>query len=244
MDLMGYHWLCYFLIAAKKNQRNKRQISRRSARGPERNALSAQVYNFRRTTSFDVTINPATGYAGAGANLNLVFSLQAVSFYINGVGAGLVTFPSYTEFTGLFDQYMLKSMEVDVFWSKNVAAESGTNAVQPLIWSAVDYDDATNTSLSSLQQYPAVKTTALGEDGGKILKMRVTPHARMELPDGVGGTAYAPTITSNPWIDCTYPAVEHYGVKTFLDTFGRTANLDIGTIKFVIRGDFAFKNVR
>lgn len=176
--------------------------------------------------------------------MNFVFALSGVSYYINGVGSGFISFPNYSEFTSLFDQYQLKTMEVELYWSKNVATESGTNAVQPLIWSAFDYDDATNTTLANLQQYPAVRTTILGEDGGKVLRMSLTPRARYQLPDGAGGTGYSPTMASNPWIDCSYPAVEHYGVKTYLDTFGRTASLDIGTIKVVVRGSFAFKNVR
>jgi hypothetical protein len=226
----------------KKNRKQKRRTQRRSG-GPERQ-ISSQLYAMRRTCSFDVNINPATGYAAAGNNLNIVFSLQATSFYINGTGAGLVSFPNSSEFTTLFDQYTFRGVEIDIFWSKNVAAESGTNATQPMIWSCYDYDDASNTSLSSIQQYPAVKSTILGENGGKVLQLRLTPATRMELPDGSGGTAYAPTITKNPWIDCSYPSVEHYGVKTYLDTFGRTASLDIGTIKFVIRAEWMFKNVR
>lgn len=204
----------------------------------------SQTYHFRRTLAFDLNINPASGFALAGNNLNFVFALSGVSYYINGVGSGFISFPNYSEFTSLFDQYQLKTMEVELYWSKNVAAESGTNAVQPLIWSVFDYDDASNTTLSSLQQYPGVRTTILGEDGGKVLRMSLTPRARLQLPDGAGGTGFSPTMVSNPWIDCSYPAVEHYGVKTYLDTFGRTASLDIGTIKVVVRGSFAFKNVR
>lgn len=204
----------------------------------------SQTYHFRRTLAFDLNINPASGYALAGNNLNLVFALSGVSYYINGVGSGFISFPNYSEFTSLFDQYQLKTMEIEFYWSKNVAAESGSNATQPLIWSAFDYDDAGNTTLSNLQQYPAVRTTILGEDGGKVLRMSITPRARLQMPDGAGGTGFSPTMVSNPWIDCSYPAVEHYGVKTYLDTFGRTTSLDIGTMKVVVRGSFAFKNVR
>jgi hypothetical protein len=226
----------------KKNRKQKNRMQRRSA-GPER-MISSQMYAYRRTCSFDVNINPATGFAGAGNNLNLVFSLQQVSFFINGTGAGLVTFPSSSEFTSLFDQYQFRSVEVDVYWSKNVAAESGTNATQPMIWSCFDYDDVSNTTLTSMQQYPAVKSTILGENGGKVLQMRLIPRTRVEVPDGSGGTAYAPTLSKNPWIDCGYPSVEHYGVKTYLDTFGRTSSLDIGTIKFVIRAEWMFAHPR
>lgn len=228
---------------AKNNKRTKQKRQRGRKPAVERQ-IRSQFYRFTRTLNFDLNINPSTGFATAGNNLNLVFALQGVSYFINGTGVGLIAFPNYSEFTALFDQYMIESMEVELYWSKNSAAESGTNAVQPLIWSAYDYDDASNTSLSSLQQYPAIRSTALGEDGGKVLKMKISPVPRVQLPDGSGGTAYAPTLDRNPWIDCGYPAVEHLGVKTYLDTFGRTASLDIGTIKVVVRGHFAFKNVR
>lgn len=204
----------------------------------------AQVHMFRRTASYSMPLNQQLGFLSSGFAASMVFSLSTLSFYVNGVGAATAAVPSISEFTTLFDQYQIRGIDIEIYWSKNIAGETNPAYSAPLLWSTPDYDDVGNTQIQNIMQYPAVRTTHLGEGGGKVFHQYIRPACRLEMPDGLGGTAFSPQLGGPQWIDCNYAAVEHYGMKFVLDTFGRSTNYDMGSLLFVVRHDFAFKNVR
>jgi len=172
------------------------------------------------------------------------WSLYGMAIFINGASTFNPIVPGYTDFTSLFDQYQIKHVRCDVFWSKNIAGEGTAAYSLPLLWSALDMDDPSAITKSELQQYPNVRTTSLGENGGKVFTESFRPVARMSVPDGAGGTGYAPNLDTNIWLDCSYDRVAHYGLKLYLETFGRASNIDIGSFLVVSHITYGFRNQR
>jgi len=167
-----------------------------------------------------------------------------MTIIINGAPTFAPAVPGYTDFTSLFDQYQIKDFTVEIFWSKNIAGEASAAFSLPLLWSALDFDDTGAITKQELQQYPAVRATSLGENGGKVFTHTFRPVPRIQVPDGTGGTGFAPSLDTNVWIDCTYPSVGHNGIKFYLDTFGRSSNIDIGSILVVGHITYGFRNQR
>jgi len=194
--------------------------------------------------SQNVAINQLYGWNNGGFNMNLFFSLAQMSVFVNGASTFTPAVPDFSDFTALFDQYQIRGVELELYWSKNMAGEQTAAYSTPMLWSTLDYDDAANTSLSQLQQYPSVRTTNMGEDGGKAFRQSFRPVPRLQVPDGSGGTGYAPVLDGNLWVDVANPSVGYYGIKFFLDTFGRSSNIDLGTIMICAKIEYAFKNVR
>lgn len=205
---------------------------------------SEVTHVFSRSVSQSIPVNQFAGFLSSGFALGSSVSLAQMVITINGASVYTVVVPGYLDFTALFDQYQIRSVTYDLFWSKNISGETSPGLAIPLLWSAMDYDDIGNFTLTELQQYPGVTTTMMGEDGGKVFHRTFRPVPRLNVPDGAGGTGFAPTLDRNVWIDCTYPQVSHNGIKIYLDTFGRTANSDIGSIMVCARIEYAFKHPR
>lgn len=227
--------------ASRKNITKRRAKKSTIARNPSR---ASPVHTFKRTVSQNIPINQLYGWNSGGFSLNLIFALSQMTCFINGASTFTPAIPDYTDFTSLFDQYQIRGVELELYWSKNIAGESTAAYSTPMLWSVIDYDDAANMTLTQLQQYPLVRTTNMGEDGGRALRQSFRPVPRLQVPDGTGGTGYAPVLDGNVWLDVANASVGHYGVKIYLDTFGRSSNVDLGTIMVVAKVEFAFKNAR
>lgn len=218
--------------------------TRRSKTRVPRAVVSTQTYNFRRTVSQVIVLNQGFGFASAGFSSAISFSLGQMKIWINGVSTFSTQVPNYTEFTALFDQYQLRGVEFEIYWSKNVVDGATPNEAVPMIWHAIDYDDNATTTIAELSQYPGVENTTLGENGGRVLRRRIRPRASYIGNDGTGADAKFVALEQNPWIDCTYPLVEHKGVKLFLDTYELYPNVTMGNVRILAKIDLAFRNVR
>lgn len=225
-----------------KSKRRTRRPQKRVPRG-----MGTQpTYNFSRTVSQVVRINQGFGFESAGFSSAVSFSLGQMEIWFNGVSAFTTAVPNYTEFTSLFDQYQLRGVEFDVYWCKNVVdgGAGTTSRSLPTIWHALDYDDNATVTIAELSQYPGREITSLGENGGKVMHRRFRPIPSYIGNDGTGSDAKFVALDANQWIDCTYPLVEHKGIKMYLDTFEQYENYDMGSIRIVARLDFAFRSVR
>lgn len=171
----------------------RRRSSRRSF---SRRRLGFQrTYNYKRiaySTSYvqGSSVAPTTG---------------ALVFFLNGV-------PNASEFTALYDQYKIKRVKVQ-FIPKNLPGELGSAiATSPQqFWTYPDFDDPTPPSvLSTVLQRQAVVRTRSTSHHTRVLKPRI---AKPIYQDGITN-AYGPGTS---WIDCSNPAVPHYGLKYYLD---------------------------
>jgi hypothetical protein len=149
---------------------------------------NVQVHNFVES------ISPATLMTSSGS----VPVFGSAFFQLSNVS-------NVSTYTGLFDQYMIRTIEVLI---EPAVTEVTSSASITGEWtSVVDIDDATlPTSYNDLQNY----TTAVQTGGTLSHYHRWTPTVAL--------AAYAGTFTSyasadNQWLDCASPSIQHYGIK-------------------------------
>jgi len=128
----------------------------------------------------------------------------------------------------VFDQYRLMMVEYSAF-PIGVNFENS----QGLLTSVVDYDDSVAlTSVPSALDY----VNALTVPVGTVVKRTFTPHAAVAMYAGAFSSFGNVT---RPWIDCSYPAVQHYGMK-----FAVGVTTVAVTYQAVARYWFQFRNIR
>ncbi len=119
----------------------------------------------------------------------------------------LSSFPNYTEFTALFDQYRMTQISV-VF----VPVSTGQSTAP--LYTIIDYDDSTlPTAVNDLFQYG----TCHMSQGGVTVVRTLTPQFDMAAYSGAF-TSYALSVP-NQWCDVASPSVQWYGVKYCLPAF-------------------------
>lgn len=234
----------YLNMPKQKYSKQKKARSKGRQPGVPRAPAGEAVHVFARSVSQAIPINQLYGINSAGFDMAISVSLAQMAIVINGAPTFAVAVPGYTDFTALFDQYQIRAVSVDVFWSKNIAGEATAAYSLPLLWSALDYDDTNAITKGELQQYPDLRMTSMGENGGKVFQQRFRPVPRLSAPDGAGGTGFSPTLDKNAWFDVTYPQIAHNGIKFYLETFGRSSNIDLGSLLVCARVDYAFKHQR
>lgn len=147
----------------------------------------------------------------------------------------LANIPNVTDFTNLYDQYMIKAVQVK-FIPRVSEVSAGASAMGNL-WIILDYDDSVVPgSLNQMLQYQNVKRSQNNKIHTRYLKPAI---ANEVFATGIA-TAY--NAKKNVWLDATNDAVEHYGIKIWVDQLpagSATIQYDVVT-KFYL----AFKNVR
>jgi len=152
----------------------------------------------------------------------------------------LTDVPNATEFTNLYDQYQIKGIKITLIPRANSADVINGSLVQPIgnLWSVIDYDDGTApTTIDTVLQYPNLKRTQMVKSHSRYFK----PKYVQQLYSSAAVVGYG-NAHPNSWIDCNSSAVEHYGLKFWVDlipTVGTTIQYDAHIIYYL-----AFKNVR
>jgi hypothetical protein len=113
----------------------------------------------------------------------------------------LSNFDNYTEYTGLFDQYMIQQIEV---WLE--PQNPASNQSYGELAMAIDLDDASVGTISSIQN----KQGCMWGNGSSGRYMRFRPHVAVAVYSGAF-TSFANEPSC--WIDCASPSVQHYGLK-------------------------------
>lgn len=129
----------------------------------------------------------------------------------------LADLPNYTEFTALFDRYMITKVKAQLLPRGNVSEVSQQTGVAQNtisnIWSAIDYDDATApANLATILQYGNNRHRRTTQTLTNVL----APKILSETYNNGITTAYSPSSKSK-WVDCDNPNVQHFGVKVWLD---------------------------
>lgn len=110
------------------------------------------------------------------------------------------------DLTAVFEQYRIIRVEVWLQPSFTTVAEA---APENALWcTAVDLDDAaTPTSLAQLMNRQGAQVSPLTNSHYHSW----CPHVASPVYQGAF-TAYSDPVIQ-PWIDCGYPAVQHFGLK-------------------------------
>lgn len=229
----------YKRSGSHKRSRSTRRRTGTSFRQPAVNALATRIPRnvaalergekyFKRTLNTTVgspgyRIQMGTSAGGAsiftvngtsGIDIQIIFQLAGIVVNVNGVSAGVTTLQGYTEFGSLFDEFAIDSVDLTITPSCNVAQVTSAGAQFPLIGTAIDYDDATDTNILALQQYETFKM--IQPIANKPYRKTIKPRGQ-NVVLGIG-TTYA-SLPNGAWMDCAYPATNLYGFKMALDPF-------------------------
>lgn len=201
--------------------------------------LRQPIHYFKRTlkisdvtASFNATTGTAVNIAGTYA-----FGLDAV--------------PNYTEFTSLYDQYMIKGVRLSLVPSGNSYMTSTVSGAVgqygfARINTAIDYDDsAPPASENELLQYMTNKTSPGWKPHSRYFKPKVQFSV---ANDDAAGTVASAAPRGNVWLDCANPSIDHLGLKVWIGApVNNAATGNVSTsITYSVYATYylAFKNVR
>lgn len=170
-------------LAMRKMYRKKRIYRKR------RGMSAGKIYNFKRTQ-----------YLSNALVIPLGSSITFNAFSFN-----LASLPDVTNFTALFDQYMIKRIKWTLIpRTTDTSLTTGAATYNTQTYSVIDWDDVNvPTSLNDLCQYQNMKAT----QGSKIHSRSFAPSVRITAE----GTTNAPK--QYQWIDLANTTVPHYGIK-------------------------------
>jgi hypothetical protein len=154
---------------------------------PRMRLANKRVY----TTAFSYTAINITGNSATPNNGALTFALANAS--------------DYTSWTNCFDSYRIVQVHVE-FVPASIGL-TGTSNMNGILYSAIDYDDATTLDSTGLLQYDTVQVV----NSPQFFERRLQPRAAKALYSGVAFSGYGQDTA--PWIDANSPSVQHYGIK-------------------------------
>lgn len=161
-------------------------------------------------------------------------------FTFNGIS-------NYTEFTTLFDRYMITGVKLVIQMVTNPDATTviaqntpaqGSN-YYPKIWYIPDYDDGTGETIAQLKERIGVKCRILRPNSA--VSIFVKPAILAQTYRTALTTGYAPMWRK--WIDCSDTDVPHYGLKYAIDFDGLTPSNNF-TFRIERKYYFTMKDVR
>lgn len=180
----------------------------------------------------------------SGNMLSMQFTLTGVGIYINNVLAVTATLPSNSEFSTLFDLYMLDKIDITpmaTYTNQGISPPISSNASQaPFICYAPDDDDSSATNVNTLQQYDTCKYTNLTNIGPPQKLITIYPkYASMAYQTAIT-TGYAP---KRGFVNSTNNTVPHFGFKMAIDQGAHTTagSTEIGVIDFIFKFYLKFK---
>lgn len=200
------------------------------------------VYPFKRQIQQTLTLNQSTGWAGGGNDVCISFSLTQATFFVNGAAAFGPSLPNVTEFTGLFDQYRIKKVNIRLIFSNNESGVNAPSTVLPVVHCYNDYNDTTTKALATVQEYPEMKTFQLGTN--RDIRWSCVPHCRADVLTNSGALSSSAMNVTSPWIDTSSANIEHLGARFFFNNLGRNTAVDIGSVLILVDYFMEFKFVK
>jgi len=239
----------------KSGKRKQRKSSRRrNGGGSGITAMAKTLSNvpipsnlttkMRRTWTLDMGYYGNNGWANTGAlDFQINFAASQSNVNLGGVGFYGPTTINSAELSNLYDQYRLLQVTVRIDWNYNSYPVSSGTAVAPLIYYVADYDDSSSSVISTLLQYPGVKTHSFLQNGYKPLIISVKPKPLRDIASTGVLTSYGP-MTSAPWIRTAEMATPHYGLKFCATQFGIGGAVLVGNVTITCYIDLELANPR
>lgn len=144
--------------------------------------------------------------------------------------------PSSSEFTTLFDKYRITTVDLTFTYILE-GSVSGSTAVWPAMYLFMDDDDAAiPTTKNEVLERMSVQRVSFSPTR-QTISVKINPRF-VQSRSGVS-TNLAPVGT---WIDMSTPAVQHYGVKAWVDYY----NAALSGVNIAVNGTMHFEcnNVR
>lgn len=244
---MAYKGMARIPMRRRQYKAPPRRLNNRGALGimarRGMTGITSRVHAFKRVcqpiaiTSFTAGSIPAvTNGTGTGAFNYLNIGSQSLGFILNTLQFGgamsfaLTQCANFADLTQLFDNYRIKKVILRFDYSMNSAPSSSTGApgvntvtsqAVPLIHITPDFDDnSLPTTRVDVLQNSYTKTYRLD----KSFSMALTPRAQTVVTSGAAGqpssaTAVGGLLAAGTWLDCSSPAIPHFGVKFWIDDF-------------------------
>lgn len=163
----------------------------------------------------------------------------------------LADIPNVSEFTALFDSYMLTGVMLQFKLIDNPDAayptngESGSAVISktnffPTLWYVADHDDNNNVSLPAIKEFDRVRHKVLYPNRETNIMLR--PTTLQQVYRSSVTTGYAEN-RKRQWLDIAATDIPHYGFKSVID-FEGLAPVGSYRIKVNAKYFFACKNVR
>jgi len=146
--------------------------------------------------------------------------------------------PNVSEFTNLFDMYMIQKVEIRMKLQLDPGAATSATAFFPELYICNDYDDSTvPVTTDEIRQHQKTKQIVIRPNQwySHFIKPAVSPL--IYNPNNASSIGYGSKW--NTWLDCADVTIPHYGVKYVLETLG-TGN----SIKVDLKYHIALKGVR
>lgn len=184
----------------------------------------------KRTILSSLGINKAYKFSRYAAN-KLIIPLNSATETSQSYSHRFNDISNYTEFTQLFDQYMLTGIAYYIRLITNPdnnGSTSTTNnnvnppltttnpstSIFPVLWSVIDKDDDSVLTLSGMREKQGVKRSIL-RPNATIKRYVSYPRVSSEVYNSGVTTGYG--VGKPLWMDCNSPAVPHYGIKFCVD---------------------------
>lgn len=186
-------------------------------------ASVAGLYTLNDPTGTCITLGTPSAAPGTTGLYDIPFSMK---FSLNQL-------QTFTDITQIADQYYLNNVLVKLV--SGFQAATGVGAPTPWVEYIQDKDDAAVPTLAQMRQKMGVKTKFFGPTRTRI-QMGVRPRVADEVFSSGITTGYAVGARVQ-WINCDYPAVEHYGIKGILHNVYSNGTSNQGLLTF----DVSFK---
>lgn len=125
-----------------------------------------------------------------------------------------------TEFTNLFDQYMIAGIQYR--WCLKLSPDFVTTSTNRGLYTYLkwvhDHDDVTintTTIANDIVQYPKMQEFIFSPDRPNTKWYFLKPAVANSVYGTLVTTAYAPSW--RVWCDSAYPGIQHYGIKAVAD---------------------------
>jgi len=240
-------------MAKKKSNRNKLKASKKKNTSSITNMGRSMTkvpppvnstFKIRRSWTQDIGYYGTNGWFNQGVpDFQINFGGSQSNINIGGVGVYGPSTPNSAELSNMFDQYRISQVTIRIDWVYNSYPVSSGNAVAPLIYYVADYDDSGSAVLSSLLQYPGVRTHSFLQNGYTPLVFQVKPKPLRDIASTGLLTSYGP-MTTAPWIRTAELATPHYGMKFCASQFGLGGSALIGNISITCYIDMEMANPR
>lgn len=119
-----------------------------------------------------------------------------------------------SDFTNLYDKYKINGVRLKIMYQAETASVGGTG-VLPIFNYAIDADDATvPSSLNTVETKGNARSLIL--TANKPISIFIRPKVASALYQSLL-TGYE--VKKAPFINCTYPDVQHFGLKAWINNF-------------------------
>lgn len=226
-------------ISRRKSTRyNRKRKTTMMRRRRSTNKLRRQVHMFKRIVNLG-SYTAKTTYNGVGLPNTDVPVMKAFSFQLNDL-------PNASEYNVLFDQYKITGIKLRVIPKAAMTTQgSSTGTIASVgygqVVSVIDYDDAdTPTSKDQLLEFGSAKVTSVSRIHQRYFKPKILNQVYINSIS----TGYSP-VRSN-WLDNSYPTIQHYGLKLWIDAPQSSNNTTSSSISYDVYATYYFmcKNTR